>query len=326
MTIGDPIYGKYDLEEPVLVELIRSKPVQRLKGIAQMGIPPRFYNLKTPISRFDHSIGVLILLRKLNAPLEEQIAGLLHDISHTAFSHVFDWVIGSNKKEDHQDENHKNSIFRTEIPWILKKYGFKADEISDLKQFGLLERDIPNICVDRLDYALRDPAFLSRKTARYVVKRLRNLKGRVIFADLKSASLFARNFSKCQREHWGGYEAVNRYNLLSFVLRRALDIKILKIGDFYRDDNFVINKLIKSEDGKILDILQLLSRNKLPRQLSRSAKIIRKKFRYVDPEFIVRGEIRRLSSASEDFKNFLRRQKIINRKGIKVISPLLLNN
>ncbi len=89
MIINDAIYGKYKINEPVLVELIKSRPMQRLKKIAQLGIPDRFYHIRG-FSRFEHSLGVMLLLRKLNASLEEQAAGLLHDVSHTAFSHVVD--------------------------------------------------------------------------------------------------------------------------------------------------------------------------------------------------------------------------------------------
>jgi HD superfamily phosphohydrolase len=34
----------------------------------------------------------MLLVRRLGASLEEQIAALLHDVSHTAFSHVIDSV------------------------------------------------------------------------------------------------------------------------------------------------------------------------------------------------------------------------------------------
>ena len=41
-----------------------------------------------PTTHFEHSLGAFILVRRLDAALDEQIAALLHDASHTAFSHV----------------------------------------------------------------------------------------------------------------------------------------------------------------------------------------------------------------------------------------------
>lgn len=55
---------------------------------------------------YDHSMGVFVILRARGAPLEEQIAGLLHDVSHTAFSHVGDWVYG----KENQDKDYQNDV------------------------------------------------------------------------------------------------------------------------------------------------------------------------------------------------------------------------
>ena len=352
MIINDPIYGRHKINEPVLVELIKSKPIQRLKKIAQLGIPNRFYHIRG-FSRFEHSLGVMLLLRKLAASLEEQAAGLLHDISHTAFSHVFDWAVGNQEAEDYQDKSYKKFFFNTEIPGILRGQGFNVNKISDLKQFNLLEKEIPNLCADRIDYSLREfhlwanpeaveetkvsssPTelpkeakvrkrvkssfdFAAARVVDYLVEHLSNLGGKIVFTNQKSAELFATTFLKCQREHWGGEEAVARYYLFSLILKDALNKKILNIGDFYQDDNFVVSKLIKSRDRKILKQLNLLKNKTLSRRAGRVKKIVRKKFRYVDPEFLIAGKIKKLSQASEKFKLFLERQKLLNQKGVKV--------
>ncbi len=334
MIINDAIYGKYKINEPVLVELIKSRPMQRLKKIAQLGIPNRFYHIRG-FSRFEHSLGVMLLLRKLNASLEEQAAGLLHDVSHTAFSHVFDWTVGNQEAEDYQDKSYKKFFFNSEIPGILREQGFNVNKISDLKQFSLLEKEIPSLCADRIDYALREfhlwanpeaveetkvssSPFAAARVVDYLVEHLSNLGGKIVFTNQKSAYLFATTFLKCQREHWGGEEAVTRYYLFSLILKDALNKKILNIGDFYQDDNFVVSKLIKSRDRKILKQLNLLKNKTLSRRGGSVRKIVRKKFRYVDPEFLIAGKIKKLSQASEKFKLFLERQKLLNQKGVTV--------
>ncbi|MGL5642811.1 MAG: HD domain-containing protein, partial [Paraclostridium sp.] len=88
--IVDYIYGEFELED-VLIELINCDAVQRLKYIHQVGAT---YLIKEElnVNRLEHSIGVMLLIRMLGGSLKEQIAGLLHDISHTAFSHVIDFV------------------------------------------------------------------------------------------------------------------------------------------------------------------------------------------------------------------------------------------
>ena len=63
----------------------------------------------------------MLLIKKMGGSIEEQIAGLLHDVSHTAFSHVVDFVL------DHPEENYHELIFNevvrsSPIPQILEKY------------------------------------------------------------------------------------------------------------------------------------------------------------------------------------------------------------
>ncbi|MBT2713840.1 HD domain-containing protein [Pseudomonas sp. ISL-88] len=85
MKIIDNIYDDYLIDD-ILEELIFSNPVQRLKGVYQGGAS-YFVNEKWNVTRYKHSIGVMLLIKKLGGSLEKQIAGLLHDVSHTAFSH-----------------------------------------------------------------------------------------------------------------------------------------------------------------------------------------------------------------------------------------------
>jgi len=79
MLIKDKIFGKVKINEPVLLELLKSPPILRLKSISQFGVPDKYYHIKN-FNRYEHSMGVMILLRKLGATPEEQIAGLLHDV------------------------------------------------------------------------------------------------------------------------------------------------------------------------------------------------------------------------------------------------------
>ncbi len=107
MIIKDRVYGIFKVTSPVILELIKSPSLLRLKKIAQYGVPDKYYHLRG-YSRYEHSLGVMLLLKKLGASEKEQIAGLLHDISHTAFSHLVDWVLDQGDKEIFQDDNHKN--------------------------------------------------------------------------------------------------------------------------------------------------------------------------------------------------------------------------
>lgn len=83
MQISAPLYGTFEISEPVLVDLINSPELQRLKKISMAGYYPGCPSFCNPdYNRYNHSLGVFMLLRRFKAPLLEQIAGLIHDISH----------------------------------------------------------------------------------------------------------------------------------------------------------------------------------------------------------------------------------------------------
>ncbi|MCQ6294657.1 hypothetical protein NPL96_27125, partial [Bacillus cereus] len=78
----DVLYGEFE-EDQVVEELISSKSMKRLKGIHQNGAR-YLVNEKWNVTRFDHSLGVMILVKKLGGSVEDQISRLLHDVSLTA--------------------------------------------------------------------------------------------------------------------------------------------------------------------------------------------------------------------------------------------------
>ena len=97
----DRVYGPCLIEDPFFLDLINSPCFQRLKRIRQAGPSALVYEFKT-VTRYEHSLGVHILLSRLGADRREQVAGLLHDISHTAFSHAVDFVYDSEEQDHHE--------------------------------------------------------------------------------------------------------------------------------------------------------------------------------------------------------------------------------
>lgn len=316
MIINDKIYGKIEIKEPVLLKLLKTPSILRLKKISQYGVPDKYYHLKN-YSRYEHSVGVMLLLRKLGATLEEQATGLLHDVSVLAFSHVTDWVFanGRNGVEDYHDKIHGMFIKKTEIPKILEKFNFTLERILNEENFSLLERKIPDLCADRIDYALRE---FNTKIAHNCVKGLVNYNGEIVFANQKSAMDFAANFLELQTKHWGEYEAMIRYHLFSKALKIALNKKILSEKDFYKDERFVLKKVEKSQNKTIKGILTTLKKKNLKGIQSNSNKKIVKKFRYVDPKVISNGQLVRLSQITPKFQTMIDKHREINKRGLIV--------
>lgn len=156
----ETFYGEMVVEEPVLLELIHSPAIERLKEIHQYGVA--YYTTHfEEYNRYDHSVGVFAILRAKGASTEEQIAGLLHDASHTVFSHVGDWVFG----KEHQEDDYQSTIHRFYLAFsgleeILNRYGFTIEQILPKRpEFKMLEQPLPFLSADRLDYNLQGAYF-----------------------------------------------------------------------------------------------------------------------------------------------------------------------
>jgi HD superfamily phosphohydrolase len=301
VIIDDRLYGTHKFTEPVLVELINSDAVQRLKGIAQWGVPNAWYH-KKGFSRFEHSVGVAILLARLGASLKEQIAGLLHDVSHMAFSHVVDYVVGTVETEDFQDRIFFRFISSdSQIPSILKNNRFDVNDFKDIKQFTLLERPEPELCADRIDYSLRE--LLIDGKAEVVKVCLRDIKvadGRICFGSKETAKSFALNVMDLQKNHWGNYQAVTRYHILAGALREALEREIISFDDFRKDDAYIIEKLEASNNPKIRKNIELLVNGNFAPMKNESKKV-----RCADPYYLENGKLLKLSEQDSEFRDKL---------------------
>jgi hypothetical protein len=175
-----------------------------------------------------------------------------------------------------------------------------------------LEKDIPDLCADRIDYSLRE---FSIPIAKKCLKDLTVYNNQIVFKNQKSALVFSQNYLKRQMAHWGGYEAVVRYAILAKILKKALRNKIITMEDFLRDDAFIIGKLKKSKDKEILETLTIL-RNKSLGNLEKSKIIAHKKFRHVNPLFLKNRVLFRLSEVDKKFKKELEAARKENDLGI----------
>lgn len=309
--ITDWLYGSYKFTNPLVEELINSQTLQRLKKIAQLGIPDEYYSQKY-LTRFEHSVGVMLLLHRLNAPEDEQIAGLLHDISHTAFSHVADYLMGSIQNEDFQDSQHKKFFVDSDVADILRKTNLDPLHFADYHNFGLLERSMPDLCADRIDYALRE---FPKSVAKKCLVEMTTRDNKIVFKNKDSAFLFGMHFLKREKLNWGSLEAVGKYTLFAKMLSYAIEKKYITFDDLWKYDEFVLSKLKKTNDyeiNKTFEVLKVMDLTTLPK----SKIVVKKKFRYVDPEIIINNKLVRLSSIDKKYQSELDALRTEREKGV----------
>lgn len=320
MVYYDRIYGKVKIKEPVIVELINAPSLQRLKGIGQAGYSPLYFqllNLKgSDFSRFEHSLGVFILLKKFGASLEEQIAGLIHDVSHTAFSHTADYIFdsGSPTNHDYQDKIHEEFVKNSEIPEILEKLGFVVDYILDETNFPLKENPLPDLCADRLDYSLRNTITYKAGTKNqvsYFLNFLTTIKNRWVFKNYQSAKKYAKLFYHLNTVHYAGFATAVMFQTTADVLKYALEKKYIVKKDLFTTDQDVLRKIKKhlKADPKLklfYDWMTGKTKVKNNRRNYNVRTVL--KSRVVDPLFKTNDEIKRLSQVDQNWAKIVREE------------------
>lgn len=324
MVISDIIYGEFEVDK-VLEELILSKPVQRLKGVHQGGAS-YLVNEKWNITRFDHSIGVMLLIKKLGGTVEEQIAGLLHDVSHTAFSHVVDFVF-DNVAEDYHEKIYSNVIKNSEIPSILSKYDYNYKEILfDESKWTLLEQSAPELCADRVDYTLRDMfeyGHISFEEVQDFLSNLIVIDGKMYLQSIDIAEWFVNTYYKEVIDFF--MDPLNIYgnDILAKTLKLSLAKKLISIDDFLCEDEEVINKIKSSKDNEVQGLLKQLHQNVHVIEDRTDYDLHRKnKIRLIDPSILCGNELIKASILSEKVRSMgnIANEKSIRGMYVKIIS------
>lgn len=285
MKLNDELYGEFVVEE-VLEKLIYSKAVQRLKGIHQGGAS-YLVNERWNLTRYEHSIGVMLLIKKLGGKIEEQIAGLLHDVSHTAFSHVVDDVLNY-KNEDYHEFIFKEVITKSDIPDILKDYGYNyKDILFDDSQWTILEQPLPALCADRIDYTLRDMYSYGKISMEEVSTFLQNLKvvnGRLCIRKVEAAEWFVAAYYKEVIDFFLHPLNVYGYFKLAQILRKGIEKGIITKHHFLMEDIQVIAELRGSEDEEIICLLKELKDVQVEENKTDYQIHMKKKVRLIDPD------------------------------------------
>ena len=289
--INDELYGEYYVDD-VIYEIINTKIFKRLKNIYQSG-GGYLVNELWNVNRHEHSIGTMILSLKFGGNIEEQIKALLHDISHTAFSHVIDYVL-KNENEDYHEKIQEDFLNDEELLSILEKYNLNIKRIMS-KNYSFLDDELPKLSFDRIDYTLRDlfrQKRISLKEIREIVNHLTIYQNKLCFNSLEIGKWFQKLYFQEVVEYF--QDPLNMYinTMLCNLLTSALNEEIIQLQDFNFTDEYIIKKINSSSKKKELE--DIINKKKFDEFLLLKEKIKVKK-RYIDPYILVNNEIKRIS-------------------------------
>jgi len=186
LDIIDPILDFVRVNSNEL-KIIDTPIFQRLRRIRQLSGAHLIYP-GAQHTRFEHSLGVMHIASMAGQALAEKgivsfddiqnlrLAGLLHDIGHGPFSHLFEEIFEEKRKISHEDLG-RDIILKTEIGDIISKNGFDKKLITKLA-FGDSKLQFMNeiisgvLSADMMDYLLRDGYFTGAEHAKIDHHRL----------------------------------------------------------------------------------------------------------------------------------------------------------
>lgn len=197
-------YSKlFDIDIPIVNELVKTKEMQRLKDISyHCGMfygPKDIYNFSECYTRLDHSVNGCKMYYLLTKDIKGCVAFLLHDIATPVFSHVID-IMEDDQINQEATEKYTKDIIKNskEIKNILKKYKINIIDVLECKDYPIADNKRPKLCIDRLDAVFID-GLLWNKTltindVKYLFNNLKVFKVNGIeeigFNNIKQAILF----------------------------------------------------------------------------------------------------------------------------------------
>lgn len=180
--IRDPIHDIIKIEDKLVLDILDSEPMQRLRYIKQLPLTSLVYP-GAEHSRLAHSLGVYHLAKRILNQLDGNgnfdqydrlvimLAALLHDVGHGPFSHLFESFLknveyapkgGKTEYLEHEWWTQKIIREQAELSGILDSYDNNLKEdicriISGTYSKNWLSHIISSqFDADRMDYMLRD--------------------------------------------------------------------------------------------------------------------------------------------------------------------------
>ena len=174
--IYDPIHGFIEFTS-LQVKIIDTSEFQRLRDLKQLGATYYVFPGATH-TRFEHSLGVchlaMVTMKSLakNQPelkITERdieitgVAGLIHDLGHGPFSHLYDTYVKNPKEPEHEIrgcEIFKTMVSKYELPLSHHEINRIQKMIIPIEKdnwrYQIVANALNQIDVDKIDYIQRD--------------------------------------------------------------------------------------------------------------------------------------------------------------------------
>ena len=304
-----------------LRECIGTPIVQRIKSVGmncgcEYTAFPQFVNIDS-YSRYDHSIGVALIVWHFTHDRKQAIAGLLHDVASPVFAHVVDFMHGDYLTQESTEEDTEMLIASsTELQAVLRKYELTTDDVCDYHRYPIADNDSPLLSADRLEYTIGNSVNFRVCTTEdakcfysdLVVGTNEYGNEELMFKNTPVAETFAKAALACSKIYISDED---RYamQLLSEILRYAIEHQIIREDDLYTTEPEVIGKFLSNERTaslwKSFCTYSRITSASQPDTTGCWRKVEAKK-RFIDPMVQGEGRISELSPVFADSLNAFR--------------------
>jgi len=301
----DLSYQTLEIDDPVIEEIIAHQGFDRTKNLHQYGIA-HYNGDAEDYSRFEHSLGVYMLVKKAGGTFEEQIAALLHDASHTAFSHFGDFFYEAHGEDAWQDEHHEEYLEQVGLSEVLKNHKLNIKDVHHKnKSFKALDSKLPNLCADRLDYNIQGglkKGKLTKDEAKKIFDDLKFDKDIWSLSHVKLAEKLSLSSIYMMENCWSCPRSYVSNLILCDLAKHAISLGVLTEKDIQvSDDVTVLKKLEEQEDPYIKEGL-LVIKNIEEYLTEGQSYQISYKCRALDPMIRKGNKLKKLTEVSKEYK------------------------
>ena len=244
--------------------------MQRLSGIGLLcGTDwTSLYKNRFFYSRLEHSVGVALIIWNFTKDKTQTIAGLLHDVSTTVFSHVSDFRKGDALTQTSTEEPTTKMILSdSALCKLLESDGIEPKDVVDYHIYPIADNEIPSLSADRLEYMYPSGLALDGSwTFEEIAKTYNDLtilkneenKEELGFKTIEMAELYCKKF--CMIGHILQLnENKLSLQLLSQIMSKAVELDVLQEEDFMtlseskiieKIESFISKKTLSVEEQK----------------------------------------------------------------------------
>lgn len=306
------LWNIYHPEIPEFLQAAAQTPaMQRLRDVGMnCGCEytdfPVFAGIR-PYSRFDHSVGVGLIVWHFTGSRQQAMAGLLHDIATPVFAHVIDFLHGDHMTQESTEADTAARIRRSgQLRQVLERYGLDTEAVEDYHRYPIADNDSPRLCADRLEYTLGNAVnygILSAAQARACYEDLtvdtnEFEEPELVFRSAAWGEIFASAALECSKIY---VSDPDRYAMeaLAALLKQAIARGVLTEADLYSREQTVIARLEQSEfreEWQRFRNFHKILRRDTPGPEEGWKRIFAKK-RCIDPYILQTGRVSALSPA-----------------------------